>query len=183
GEDLARQALSLGQRVQPRTAVPLFGAQLVWSYREQGRLQELETAVQDFVAQSPSMPAWRSALASLYCDLGREVEARHEFERLAANDFADLPRDNSWLIGITLLGEVCAFLSDRSRAATLYNLLVPYAGHNAVSGGDAVVCTGPVSRILGLLTGTLERWDEAAQHFEAALTMARRIGARALLAR
>src|SRR5262249_42628078 len=86
-------------------------------------------------------------------------------------------------IGITLVGEGRGFLSDRSRAATLYNLLVPYAGHNAVSGGDAVVCTGPVSRILGLLTGPLERWAQAAQHFEAALTMARRMGARALLAR
>jgi len=160
-----------------------FGAQLVWSYREQGRLQEVETAVHDFVAQTPCMPAWRSALASLYCDLGREADARREFERLAANDFGDLPRDNSWLIGITLAGEVCAFLGDAASASKLYELLRAYDGQNAVSGGDAVVCNGPVSRILGLLAGTLERWDEAAKHFEAALTMTRRMGARALVAR
>ncbi len=183
GEGWARQAFSLGHRVQPRTAATFLGAQLVWSYREQGRLQELEPAVQDFVAQSPCLPVWRSALASLYSELGRQAEAHREFERLAANGFADLPRDNSWLIGITLLGEVCAFLADAPRATILYDLLEPYAGHSAVSGGDAVVCSGPVSRILGLLAGTLERWDDAAQHFEAAVTMTRRMGARALLAR
>ena len=182
-ERWAREAFLLGQRVQPRTAATFLGAQLVWSYREQGRLQELEAAVQDFAARSPGLPAWRSALASLYSELGREAEARREFERLAVNDFSDLPRDNSWLIATSLAGEVCAFLGDGSRARVLYALLEPYGGHVAVSGGDAVVCSGPVSRILGLLAATSGRGEDAARHFEAALSMARGIGARALLAR
>ena len=38
GEQLAQQALHLGQRVQPETAVHHFSAQLFWLYREQGRL-------------------------------------------------------------------------------------------------------------------------------------------------
>ena len=51
------------------------------------RLQELVAPLQGFVVQYPAIPAWRSALASLYSDLGRDAEARGEFERLAAHDF------------------------------------------------------------------------------------------------
>ena len=68
---------------------------------------------------------------------------------------------------------------DRARAATLYQLLLPYAGHTVVI-GNAVACHGALSRYLGALATTLERWDEAAQHFEDALAMNARMGALAL---
>ena len=48
---------------------------------------------------------------------------------------------------ITYLAEVCAFLQDTARAATLYRLLLPYARHNVVVGG-VVVCYGPASHYL-----------------------------------
>jgi tetratricopeptide (TPR) repeat protein len=182
GERLAPQALAIGQRVQSQTAANFFGVQMFSLHREQGRLQELEAAVKGFVQQYPAVPAWRSALASLYSELGHEAEARAEFEHLAVNDFADLPGDNSWLIGVTLLSEVCAFLADSRRAATLYKLLLPYAGRNVVV-GDAAACNGSVSRNLGLLATTMARWEEAAQHFADALEMNARMGARPLVAR
>jgi hypothetical protein len=182
GEHLAQQAFAIGQRVQPQTAAHFFGVQLLWLRREQGRLQELEAPLQGFVVQYPAIPAWRSALASLYSDLGRDAEARGEFERLAARDFTDLPRINSWLLGVTLLAEVCAFLADTRRAATLYDLLMPYAEHNVVV-GHVVACHGSVSRLLGLLATTLARWDRATWHFEAAIAMHLRLGARPFVAR
>jgi tetratricopeptide (TPR) repeat protein len=182
GEQLAMQALATGQQVQSQTAANYFGAQMFSLRREQGRLQELEAAVKGFVEQYPAVSAWRRGLASLYSELGREVEARSEFERLATNDFADLPQDSSWLVSVHLLSEVCAFLGDSRRAATLYELLLPYAGHNAVV-GQAAVCIGSVSRNLGLLAATMARWEEAAQHFEDALKMNAKMGARPLIAR
>ena len=109
----AQQALSLGQRVQPETAVHFFAIQTFWLYREQGRLQALLPSVQRLVAQYPAVPAWRSALATIYCDLGQAEAARGEFVRLAGQDFRDLPYTNSWLMSISLLAEVCAFLNDR----------------------------------------------------------------------
>lgn len=181
-ERLALQALATGQRIQSQTAVNFFGVQMFSLRKEQGRLQELEAAVKDFVQQYPTVPAWRCALASLYSELGREAEAQSEFEYLAANDFADLPRDNSWLIGVTLLSEVCAFLADSRRAATLYTLLLPYTGRNVVV-GDAAACNGSVSRDLGLLVATMARWEEAARHFEDALGMNAKMGARPFVVR
>jgi DNA-binding NarL/FixJ family response regulator len=45
-----------------------------------------------------------------------------------------------------------------------------------------VVCYGAASRYLGMLAATMERWEEAAQHFEDALAMNTRMGARPWLA-
>jgi hypothetical protein len=52
-----------------------------------------------------------------------------------------------------------------------------------VVGGDAVGYQGAVARLLGLLATTLRRWEPAVQHFEAALSMQQRMGARPFVAR
>jgi hypothetical protein len=44
------------------------------------------------------------------------------------------------------------------------------------------ISLGPISRFLGLLASTTGRYDDAARHFEAALAMTERIGARPWLA-
>ena len=108
-------------------------------------------------------------------------EARVEFEHLAQHDFTDLPRDGLWVTCITYLAEVCTFLQDTARAATLYHLLRPYAGRNVIVGGS-VACYGAASRYLGMLAATMARWDEAEQHFQEALAMNTRTGARPWLA-
>ena len=82
---------------------------------------------------------------------------------------------------ITYLAEVCAFLRDTARAATLYHLLHPYAGRNVIVGWSSG-CYGAASRYLGMLATTMARWDEAEQHFQEALAMNTRTGARPWLA-
>ena len=77
---------------------------------------------------------------------------------------------------MTYLVDVCTFLGDKARAATLYQLLLPYAGRTVVI-GTAAACYGALSRYLGALATTLERWDEAVQHFEDALAMNARMEA------
>ena len=104
----------------------------------------------------------------IYSELGLVQEARGEFEHLAQHDFTDLPRDGLWVTCITYFAEVCAFLQDTARAATLYRLLSPYAGRNVIVGG-AVACYGAASRYLGMLAATMARWDDAEQHFQEAL--------------
>ena len=44
------------------------------------------------------------------------------------------------------------------------------------------VALGPVARYLGILAATTSRWEDAARHFEDALALSARIGARPLLA-
>lgn len=182
GERLAWQALALGQRCQPHSAPQFFGVQLLVLRWGQGRLQELEESVTHFVHQCPTMPAWRSALALLYGALGRQEEARQEFDRIAVHNFADLLRDNSWLVTMALLSDVCHTLADTRRGVILYDLLLPYAQQNIVV-GDVTACIGSVSCYLGLLATTLARWDDAEGHFTEALAMNTRLKARPFVAR
>jgi DNA-binding CsgD family transcriptional regulator/DNA-binding transcriptional ArsR family regulator len=180
-EALAQQALAIGQRMQSEHVPGIFGLQMFSIRREQGRLQELEPVVKYFVQQHGVASTWRPGLALIYSELGRQREARREFEHLAQHDFADFPRDGLWLACMTYLAEVCTYLGDATRAAMLYQLLLPYAGRAIVVGGQ-VACYGAASRYLGMLATTMEHWPEAEQHFEAALTMNAKMGAQTWLA-
>ncbi|MCI0695274.1 protein kinase [candidate division KSB1 bacterium] len=180
GERLAQEAFSYGQRWQVDNVEGIFGMQMFTIRREQGRLQELAPVVKSFVERYSAASTWRPGLALIYSELGLEQEARTEFEHLAANDFADLPQDVIWMTYIAYLSEVCAFLGDSVRAAILYQLLLPYAGYNLHN--SAIVFYGAASRYLGLLAATMSRWHEAEQHFEDALEMNARMGARPWLA-
>ena len=179
-EHLAQKGLEFGQQAEVENADGVFGIQMFLLRREQGRLAELAPAVRYFVRQHAAT-AWRPGLALIYSELGFVQEARTELEHLAQHDFADLPRDGLWVTCITYLAEVCAFLQDTARAATLYRLLRPYAGRNVVVGGS-VACYGAASRYLGMLAASMARWDEAEQHFQEALAMNTRTGARPWLA-
>ena len=117
----------------------------------------------------------------IYSEPGLVQEAQAEFERLAAHDFADLPQDAMWLACLVYLTEVCVFLGDARRAATLYRLLAPCAGRAIVVGFTAA-CYGAASRYLGMLAATMAHWEEAQQHFEDALAMNACMGARPWLA-
>jgi uncharacterized protein HemY len=81
---------------------------------------------------------------------------------------------------MSLLAEVCAILGDARSAAVLYRLLLPWKALNVSNPTEAL--RGAVSRYLGLLATTQERWADAASHFELALEMNERMGARPWLA-
>ena len=75
-----------------------------------------------------------------------------------------------------------ALLNNTSLAARLYPLLIPHADHLAVI-GYCSFCWGSVRHWLGIISTILRRWDEAEQHFEAALMINLRVGARPWLAK
>ena len=141
--------------------------------REQGRLGELVTAVEAFADRYPEVVAWRCALAWVYAELERRTDAQRELELVARNDFSDLPRDWLWLLSVTNLSEVAAFLDAVDHAGRLYQLLLPYADLCVVI--DAPFCQGSASRPLGRLATTIGWLDDAARHFETALAMNARL--------
>jgi DNA-binding SARP family transcriptional activator/tetratricopeptide (TPR) repeat protein/ABC-type cobalamin/Fe3+-siderophores transport system ATPase subunit len=181
-DQLAAQALAAGGPAEAVTATQYYAIQLLAIRREQGRMGELEQAARRLVADNPSRPAWRAALANLLCEEGRLPEAEEEFERLAANDFEDVPRDLDWIIATTLLSDVCADLGDARRAALLYAMLEPYAEVNVVI-GFAAVCLGSAASFLGKLAATMGQPELAAQHFERALAANAELAAPGCLAR
>ncbi len=179
---LASEALAAGAPVEAVTASQYYAIQVLAIRRDQGRMAELEQATRRMVAENPRRPAWRAALANLLCEEGRLDEAREEFERLAAHDFEDVPKDLDWMISMTLLSDVCADLGDADRAALLYDKLEPYAGVNVVI-GLAAVCLGSAASFLGKLAATMGREEQAAAHFERALAANAELRAPGCLAR
>ncbi|HSF47999.1 MAG TPA: BREX system ATP-binding domain-containing protein [Burkholderiales bacterium] len=180
-ERLAGQGWSMGRRLPGQDVDGVYGLQMFSLRREQGRLHELAPLVSQFVQTTPQALTWRPGLALIYAELGFTEKARTEFANLAADDFSAIPRDGVWPACIVYLAEVCAFLEDTERAHTLYRFLLPYDSHNIVVGGSAA-CYGAAARFLGMLATTMKRWEDAERHFEAALEMNARQGARLWLA-
>jgi tetratricopeptide (TPR) repeat protein len=155
----------------PDANAMIFGAQMFFVRREQGRLHELMEEIEGFVEQysHPRLLGWRCALAYIYAQLGRTAQARHELDVLAHTDFEGLRRDSFWLSNVAMLSEVVALIDDTARARLLYTMLLPYADRAVVV--TALLCWGSASRPLGLLASTLSRYEDAERHFEHALTM------------
>lgn len=167
-EELASDALAAGAPSEAGTAQQYYAAQMLAIRREQGRMAELEQPARQFFGSIPGHPTWPPALATLLCETGKTAEARAEFEVLAAQDFANIRKDGDWMTVVALLSEVCAMLGDGSRAAILYDLLLPYREANVII-GLAAVCLGSVEGLLGKLSWTAGRDRAAAAHFERAL--------------
>jgi len=175
-ERLSQEALAIGQRAHNENVTRIFAMQLFGLRREQGRMAELEDVARAFIAQYPTLPAWRAALAVICTELDKEAEARAAFQSLVADDFAALPRDTFWLAAIAGLADVCANLGDMPRAAVLYQLLAPYADRNVMM-TPGTACSGAAARPLGRLATTLQCWHDAVRHFETALQLNTRLGA------
>jgi len=176
----AYEALQIGQRAQDPDADQCFIAQILGQRAGVKHSTDIELPVQNLADQYTALPVWRSALALVYTDFGVLDEARREFEPLAANDFADLPQNEYWMITMSNLAQVSILIGDHSRAAAAYRLLLPYA-ERCVVVKPALVCLGLVSRLLGRLAAMLERWDEAEAHFVAALQGHKRMRAKPLI--
>jgi len=151
GAALAERAFELGKPVEPRTATMHFGTQ-IWLLRWlRGELAEMEGPVREFVAQYPRVPAWRAGLANVLLAQGRRDDAREVFREFTASGFRNIPRDAIWTLTAALAADlVVAGLGDENDARTLYELMLPYADRNAVT-GEVIMCAGPLALYVGRL--------------------------------
>jgi len=181
-EGFIHEALELGELAQRWNARVSYRLQLFLLRHAQGRLGELS----EIYEEHPSAFEYRTyrifdcVVARFYDGLGRRDDARAKFEELAENDFAGVPFDEEWLASICLLAETAASLGDLSRGRALYELLVPYSERVGTSYPE--ISVGAVARYLGLLAAAESRWDDAKRHFEDAIDVNSRIGARPWLA-
>jgi DNA-binding CsgD family transcriptional regulator len=172
----ANSRMSGADTMERESQMAFLSVQVFALRREQGQLKELGPVLAHFMRTASATSVWGPGLAVLYVELDQLDKARAEFERLAARDFDDLPRDGRWATCLAYLAEVCAALSDPRRAAMLYRLLLPYADRALVLGGG-FVCSGASGRHLGMLAAAMSNWPASERHFEAALAMNTRIGA------
>ena len=179
-EVLVDDALRIGSQLGSETVFQMYGVQLLALVRARGSddaVAALEPTLRSLVDQFPLIPSWRCGLAYLQRDLGRKDDARTTFEALAVHDFADLPRDANWVVGMALLAPVCQWLGDAARAAVLHDLLWPLRDRTVIAGLPADVY-GSVHGPLMSLAAALGRWDDAEDHFVAAGEANRRMGCR-----
>ena len=180
-ERLAKEALAIGRRAQDGIAALFFEVQMNVLRAVQGNTEGREDAIKRYIEIYPKIPGHRATLATLYCRLGRREDAQRVFEQVAADDFGTLPRDGSWIVTMASLSKSCSYLGDTRRSATLYELLLPYAARQVVT-GSAAVGLGSVSRFLGVLAAAMSRWEEAEMHFEDALLIDTKNKSRTFLA-
>ncbi len=173
-EAAAERAHAFGAADNTPFDAGVYGLQMFALRREQGRLGEVAPVLELVASRQVEQPLWRPGLAALYSDLDMLDEARREFEALAADGFASVPRDSVWPACATFLAEVCLRLGDVERAALLYDELTPYSGRNLMVG--MTICFGPADRFLAGLAALLGRGDDAEAHFAAAADLAERSG-------
>jgi class 3 adenylate cyclase/tetratricopeptide (TPR) repeat protein len=181
GEEAKRwmdESLAVGARADPDLAERSLQAQAALHHWLVGHPRELIPILRAGVQSCPWLPVRRARLAFGFAELGRKTEASAEFERLALDDFAVLPRDGNWLMTMGFLSFACAALGDTERARLLTVALEPYAERFIVS-GDTTTTWGPVSTALAVLAVTIARYDDAADHFERALEQCAATGAEA----
>jgi tetratricopeptide (TPR) repeat protein len=153
-----------------------LGAQLFQIRLLQGRLAELESAV----SALGDLPAVLAASALVQCELGRFAEGREIFDRLSERHFAALRHDTTWPFAVATCVEVNSRVGDARRASDLHRLLAPYRAQFIAHDAYWV---GSTAHHLGLLAASLDRLDEAIDHFAYAADAHRQLPAPAHLAR
>ena len=144
--------------------------------REQGGLDGFVPEIRDHEREFPSQLVHRAILAYVYARLERTDEAEALLDELTRHDLSDWHVDEEWLASIGLLAETCAMLGDPGPAAPLHELLLPYGSSNAVACPELTL--GSTRRPLGVLATVLGRFKDAEGHFNEALRMNERMGAR-----
>jgi class 3 adenylate cyclase len=176
GEQIAQRALAIGQRGHAEMAVVVYGAHMFFVNWGRGTLGELAEGGEGLAAGYPRS-AWPAALTVVYTEAGEREKAARAFGRFARDGFKGIRSDANSLTALCCLAFTCHYLGDKDAAATLYDQLAPYADRcTSILAGSA--CLGSNHSYLGLLSSTMERWDEAIVHFERALEVDAAMGAR-----
>jgi DNA-binding NarL/FixJ family response regulator len=133
-ERMAGEVATLGRRLGRDAAEVYAAAQLVPIFWRAGRLGELRGTFTDLAPRFPGLPTLECTLALVLAETGDQVLARDHLDRLAADDFAMLPRDQLFLASLAILGEVAVALGDRRHAGQIVAALDPYADRNLIQG-------------------------------------------------
>jgi DNA-binding CsgD family transcriptional regulator/tetratricopeptide (TPR) repeat protein len=179
-ETAAERSREWGRLLVGRDASGVYGIQMFGVRREQGRLAELAPVIRVLAADDRAGGAWRPGLVATLAELAMEDQVHNELDRVQAEGLDPL-RKGLWLASLTYLADAASAVTHEGVAALVYPVLAPLTGTNVMI-GHGVACYGAVDRYLGMLAATLGDSDGATHHFEAALSLNRRIGASTWLA-
>lgn len=166
-----------------RESTAVAVTQLFMLRHEQGRLEEIVPIAEQVLQTVPGLVGFRSALALARLELGKTDGIAEEVARLAADDFAAVPRDMTWSVSLMVFAELSARLDDRSLARQTLAALSPFAGVIVVAAEPCACAIGAVDRGLGQCATVLGHFDAAEVHFANALELEERVASPPLVAR
>lgn len=132
-------------------------------------------------ANAEGSPGWDVASklnrAIVLIRTGRFEEARLTLRSLVDVLPAGILPRFEWLFIMSGIVRAVVTVGDSALAAVLYEALAPYAAYNVAGGAGFGDFAGSVAHHLGMLATTLERRDDAARHFEQAISFESRMSA------
>jgi class 3 adenylate cyclase len=183
------EMIPIAQRIQEAGFEGVAMALLYDLRRGQGRLGELEAGLTAYLHLLEERGYPRHArlvtevgLSLMYLETDRPEQAREWLERLTVEEIPGIRQNINAIPTLALAGDVCWHIGDRRRAELLYEVLLPYAERNIIIGFTGLMA-GSASYGLGMLAGTLERWDDSERHFQEAIRFDDRAGLRPWAAR
>jgi eukaryotic-like serine/threonine-protein kinase len=144
------------------------------AYERTGLASVSSTGWRGELEWASAIPSFQAHWVRFLMEAGRTEEAREAFDAMAQRGFTSITNEVGYLNALSHLSVVAAALRDRTRGASLYQLLRPYPKHNTPNGFQ--YCMGSVSYFLGVLAKLLGHEREAIGHLEDALSMNLRIG-------
>ena len=157
GERLSQGAMQVGRD----DFLQIYGVQLTFARRYQGRGAEIIEAVEQNVDAYPRIASWRAGLPWMLCAVDRRADAKALLEQAASDGFEHLTQMQTGLTALALYADVAVETRSSDAAATLHRLMEPWA--------DQFVFTtscgyGHVRMWLGLLAGVLGEHEQADEH-------------------
>jgi hypothetical protein len=179
-EALAQRSRAFGEQVGDVNVRISHHVQMANLRSLQGRSQEAVAYFEPAAHEQP--PELARMMSTAICVIaGDRANVRGAFSSIwRARDQIPPP---FWLlmngVGLTVLA---AHAKAVHEGAIIYDLVRPYERRWALAGRDAVASCGPLAYYLGVLAASLSRFDAAARHFDVALELTERVGARPYLA-
>lgn len=165
-ELLAGRALQIGTECGEPDATTFFGVQYAVVAWQNGTMEQLAPIIEQMITENPGLLTIRASLAMALSEGGLFDECRQVLEEFAATKY-ELRMDTAWINGMTEYAVAAINLGEPQFAVELYERLRPYAAQFSSAGG--LTAEGPVCLFLGQLATVLGRYDEAAEHLDAAV--------------
>jgi len=160
-ERIAERAFQIGQEAGEPDAILIYGIQLSFARRAQGRGEEIIAALEQRASATPGIVAVRTGLAWTLCWLDRRSEAAAILKEAASDRFEHILPGVNELTALVLYADVAAQTGDCDAASILHELIEPWADQIAWNG---VAAYGHARMYLGLLATILGKHEHADQH-------------------
>ena len=158
---LAERAFQIGQEAGEPDAILIYGIQLSFVIRAQGRGQEIIAMIEQRANASPGIVALRAGLAWTLCWLDRRRDAAVILRQAASDRFEQILPASDELAALVLYADAAVQTGDVDASSILYERIEPFADQ---IDWNAVTAWGHARMYLGLLAAVLGKHDQADQH-------------------